>query len=251
MSQVNYFSAHRKVKRVATLSLMNDFWVLRYWHSETYLLETNAKRSFNGIGVSSASPCNSRRRGLRIEEHNNEEAEAERETARKRERERESIAHTETRVLRCFAVYTHSVHHWSSLHEARGSSVPVPIALGIVYKTSASCRAFQSSALSFVFLLSSRPIVPSLSFFPSFSFSRTICFSPSPALSRCSNWMPDNKGDCMYYLACLPHACPDSSQSTFESRHDRYKAVRSQCNAIKSNPPCILSRTWNPYYIYN
>lgn len=173
------------------------------------------------------------------------------EKQRERERERESVAHTETRVLRCFTVYTHSVHHWSSLHEATGSSVPVPIALGIVYKTSASCRAFQSSALSFVFLLSSRSLVPSLSFFPSFSFSRTICFSSSPALSRCSNWMPDNKGDCMYYLACLPHACPDSSQSTFESRHDRYKALRSQCNAIKSNPPCILSRTWNPYYIYN
>lgn len=248
MSQVNYFSAHRKVKRVATLSFTNDFWVLRYWHSGTYLLETNAKRSFNGIGVSSVSPRYSRRRGLRIEEHNNEEAEAERETARK-EREGE----TETRVLRCFTVYTHSVHHWSSLHEARGSSVPVPIALGIVYKTSASCRAFQGSVLPFVFLLSSRPLASSLSPppFPSFSFSRTICFSPSPALSRCSNWMPDNKGDCMYYLACLPHACPDSSQSTFESRHDRYKALRSQCNAIKSNPPCILSWTWNPYYIYN
>lgn len=33
------------------------------------------------------------------------------------------------------------------------------------------------------------------------------------------NPTPDNKGDCMYYLACLSHAYPAVSRSTFESCH--------------------------------
>lgn len=159
-----------------------------------------------------------------------------------RGRERENGAHTSARVtlFRCLHAFRSPLilfpRGW------RGSSVLVPIALGIVYKTSVSCRAFQSSDRTFV------------PFFPFIHragvFLWRFPFSPSPTLSRCTNSMPGNKGDCMYYLACLPHACPGSSQSTFESRHDRYKAVRSQCNAIKSNPPRVLSRTRNPYYAH-
>ena len=101
---------------------------------------------------------------------------------------------------------------------------PFPSLLGLFIRLPLAAALFEAQPCStFVYL-------PTLSLLPL-------------ALSCCTNSMPDNKGDCMYYLACLPHACPDSSQSTFESRHGRYKAARSQCNAIKSNPPCILSRT--------
>lgn len=96
-------------------------------------------------------------------------------------------------------------------------------ASGIVYKTSGGCHAFQSSSG----LLCPGSILHS---FPTLVlFARSLSLpSPPPkdslqllfALSvslgslrlfRSSidgNPMPDNKGGCMYYLACLSHAYP-------------------------------------------
>lgn len=76
------------------------------------------------------------------------------------------------------------------------------------------------------------------SFPPTFPPAFPISFS-SFSTPAATNSMPDNKGDCMYYLGCLPHACPDSSQSTFESRHDRYKPVCSR-NAMRSNRTLLV-----------
>lgn len=113
------------------------------------------------------------------------------------------------------------------------------------------CTRLEGSSLLGLFIRLPRFSNPSLFFFLSFPglrFFPSLLSSPllllpisfsSFSTPAATNSMPDNKGDCMYYLGCLPHACPDSSQSTFESRHDRYKPVCSR-NAMRSNRTLLV-----------
>lgn len=160
----------------------------------------------------------------------------------------------------------------NSSSTSSSSTVPAPIALGIVYKTSVVAATlfkaphdpcpgstfsvhpplsfhfgpFTLTLLSIFVSLSllSRPfsLVCSFSFSLSVSLSLSLC--PLHRFCRSSfygNSMPDNKGDCMYYLACLSHACPYRFPIYFRispraTRPDASSSSLAQCNTIKSNP---------------
>lgn len=118
---------------------------------------------------------------------------------------------------------------------------PFPSLLGLFIRLPVAAALFKAhpnpSPLFLLFLSIHRSLFSPFAAFVYLSLL-AVCLARHgfrPCLSRRSrDSMPDNKGDCMYYLGCLLHACPGSSQSTFESRHDRYKAPGAR-NAMRSN----------------
>lgn len=159
-------------------------------------------------------------------------------------------------------VYTHSVLHWSSLREIGDSSVLAAGASGIVYKTSGSCHAFQSSSgllsrfhppSSFPTLVSFVPLTlfAFLSLYPKSGFlllsfpslSPSLRFSP-PSLIVYRR-RPDARQQGRLYVllrlsvARLPRRFPIYFRILpLATRRDvtRPGCALSQCNTIKSKP---------------
>lgn len=130
----------------------------------------------------------------------------------------------------------------SSLHETEGSWVSVPIAPRIVYKTSAELPPrFSKLTPTFVSFFSS--LVPR----PSRPLPSGLPASLPVSLAAATRCQTTREIVCITSPVCRTLA-PVLPQSTFESRHDRYKtAPGSQCNAIDQiELSRALSRTWNP-----
>lgn len=175
-----------------------------------------------------------------------------------------------------FVVYTHSVLHWSSLRgivqswfpSLPGLFIRLPVAATLFKAPQDFCPVSTLSHLSLILhLFSLRPRSLSLSFssifvslsrldlaLASFSLALLLFLRPLRHLFRSSfsgNPMPDNKGDCMYYLACLSHACLRRRFPIYfriSPRATRRDPVARFRNAIRSNrnSPDLLSRSRDP-----